>query len=96
MSCACTHTHRNICVPPCTTRAPTHLHHVIPILTQSLRNDSIPAQIPAWKAELEYLEKDGLTQDDQLLKAATQEDAHELPWFAGAHVLPLYPGTDAK
>lgn len=52
--------------------------------------------VPAWKAELEYLAKDGLTQDDQLLKAATQEGAHELPWFAGAHVLPLYPGTAAN
>jgi hypothetical protein len=48
------------------------------------------------QAELDYLMKDGLNQDEMLLRAATDEAAHELPWFAGAHVYPLYPGAAAK
>ncbi|PSC75485.1 Patatin Phospholipase A2-related [Micractinium conductrix] len=49
--------------------------------------------VPAWKAEVDYLMKDGISQDDMLLAAARQpHDAHELPWFAGAHVFPLIPG----
>ena len=42
------------------------------------------------------LQRDGLGQDDQLLKALTHPAPHELPWFAGAHVYPLYPGAAAK
>ncbi|KAI7840064.1 hypothetical protein COHA_006195 [Chlorella ohadii] len=48
---------------------------------------------PAWKAELEQLARDGLAQDDQLLQALTHPAPYELPWFAGAHVYPLYPGS---
>jgi hypothetical protein len=52
--------------------------------------------VPAWKAEVDCLAQDGLSQDEMLLAAADREDAHELPWFAGAHVYPLYPGAAAK
>ena len=48
------------------------------------------------QAEVDYLMADGLSQDDMLLKAATEEEAHKLPWFAGTHVYPLYPGAAAK
>lgn len=51
--------------------------------------------VPAWKAEMEYMAKDGLTQDDMLLRS-TEDDAHTLPWFAGTHVFPLYPGPPAS
>lgn len=51
--------------------------------------------IPAWKAEMEYYLKDGLTQDDMLLRSF-DEGAHELPWFSGTHVFPLYPGPAAS
>ncbi len=47
------------------------------------------------QAEMNYLAKDGLSQDDMLLRSF-DEDAHELPWFAGAHVFPLYPGPAAR
>lgn len=52
--------------------------------------------VPAWKAEVDYLMKDGLSQDDMLLRAASEEAAHELPYFAGTHVYPLYPGAAAN
>jgi hypothetical protein len=45
---------------------------------------------------VDCLAQDGLSQDEMLLAAADREDAHELPWFAGAHVYPLYPGAAAK
>lgn len=44
---------------------------------------------------MEYLAKDGLSQDDMLMQSF-DEDAHELPWFAGSHVYPLYPGAAAS
>lgn len=46
--------------------------------------------IPAWKAEVETLMKDGLSQDEMLLRSF-DEDAEQLPWFAGSHVFPIYP-----
>jgi hypothetical protein len=46
--------------------------------------------IPAWRAEVEALVKDGLSQDDMLVRAL-EEGAAELPWFGGAHVFPVYP-----
>lgn len=51
---------------------------------------------PAPQAELEQLARDGLAQDDQLLQTLTHPAPYELPWFAGAHVYPLYPGSAAK
>lgn len=30
-----------------------------------------------------------------MLLRSFDDDAHELPWFAGAHVLPIYPGPGA-
>lgn len=52
--------------------------------------------LPRTQAEVDYLMKDGLSQDDMLLRAASEEAAHELPYFAGTHVYPLYPGAAAK
>ena len=52
--------------------------------------------IAAWKAELAVLAADGISQDEMLMAAAARDDAHELPWFAGTHVYPLYPGPAAK
>jgi len=46
--------------------------------------------VPAWKAEVEILLKDGLSQDEMLLRSF-DEDAEQLPWFAGSHVFPIYP-----
>ncbi|KAG7671719.1 hypothetical protein Ndes2526B_g07387 [Nannochloris sp. 'desiccata'] len=46
--------------------------------------------VPAWKAEVETLMKDGLSQDEMLLRSF-DEDAEQLPWFAGSHVFPIYP-----
>lgn len=45
---------------------------------------------PAWKAELEALMADGLSQDEMLLRSL-DDDADELPWFAGSAVYPVYP-----
>lgn len=47
--------------------------------------------VAAWKAEVQYLTQDGLSQDEMLLRSL-DEDAPQLPWFAGSHVLPVYPG----
>ena len=44
---------------------------------------------------MDYLAADGISQDDMLLRA-TEEGSAELPWFSGAHVYPLYPGTAAR
>ena len=52
---------------------------------------------PAWRAEAEALVHDGLSPDHQLLEAldpAVQDPAAR-PWFAGAHVYPVYPGPAA-
>ena len=46
--------------------------------------------VPAWKAEVETLVKDGLNQDEMLLRSF-DEDAEQLPWFSGSHVFPIYP-----
>ena len=51
--------------------------------------------VPAWKAEVATLMQDGLSQDEMLL-LATDEGAAALPWFAGAHVFPVYPGAAAR
>lgn len=45
----------------------------------------------AWAASVEYLTMNGLSHDEMLMRAL-EKDAHErYSWFAGAHVLPLYP-----
>ena len=50
----------------------------------------------AWAASVEYLTMNGLSHDEMLLRAL-EEDAHErYSWFAGAHVLPLYPDARAS
>ena len=46
--------------------------------------------VPAWKAEVETLVKDGLSQDEMLLRSF-DADADRLPWFSGSHVFPIYP-----
>ncbi len=46
--------------------------------------------LPVWKAEVETLMKDGLSQDEMLLRSL-DEDSEQLPWFAGSHVFPIYP-----
>jgi len=46
--------------------------------------------VPVWKAEVETLIKDGVSQDEMLLRSF-DEDAEQLPWFAGSHVFPIYP-----
>lgn len=51
--------------------------------------------VPAWQAEMESLVKDGMSQDDQLMRSF-DEDAHTLPWFSGAHVYPIYPSPHAS
>lgn len=49
------------------------------------------------QAEVEALSRDGgIPQDDMLLKALSHPAPHELPWFAGVHCYPLYPGPAAK
>ena len=48
--------------------------------------------VPAWKAELEAINKDGITQDEMLF-SALEENAYERPWFAGSHVYPIYPAA---
>jgi len=50
--------------------------------------------VPAWQAEVESLVKDGMSQDEMLLRSL-DEDAHEFPWFAGTHVYPVYPSASA-
>ena len=48
--------------------------------------------LEAWKAEVEHLVKDGCSQDEMLAKALLDhENAPRSPWFAGAHVYPVYP-----
>lgn len=47
------------------------------------------------QAELENLQRDEMREDDILLRAL-DPSAHELPWFAGAHVLPVMPGPAAR
>ena len=49
--------------------------------------------VPAWKAEMETLVKDGLSQDDMLLRSL-DDDAEQMPWFAGSHVFPIYPAAN--
>lgn len=51
--------------------------------------------IPAWKAELEALNKDGITQDE-MLRRSLEDGASELPWFAGSHVYPVYPAASGS
>lgn len=53
--------------------------------------------VPAWRAEAEALLLDGLSQDHQLLEAIDERiaDPSSRPWFAGAHVYPIYPGPAA-
>ena len=46
--------------------------------------------LPAWQAEVENLVKDGCSQDEMLARAL-EVGASSLPWFAGAHVYPIYP-----
>ena len=58
----------------------------------------LPALSPAHtcpQAELDRLSKSGLGEDEMLLRAL-EPGAHELPFFGGAHVLPIYPGGAAK
>lgn len=45
---------------------------------------------------MDYLNRDGVGQDDMLLQALSHPAPHDLPWFVGAHVFPLYPGTASK
>jgi len=53
--------------------------------------------LEAWKAEVEHLVKDGCSQDEMLAKALLDhENAPRLPWFAGAHVYPVYPRRAAS
>jgi predicted patatin/cPLA2 family phospholipase len=51
--------------------------------------------VPAWRAEVEALVRDGLSPDEMLLRSF-DDDATRLPWFAGTHVYPVYPGAAAK
>lgn len=51
---------------------------------------------PLPQAEVDYLARDGIGQDDMLLRALSHPEPHTLPWFGGAHVFPLYPGAAAK
>jgi predicted patatin/cPLA2 family phospholipase len=46
----------------------------------------------AWRAEVAALVADGLSQDEMLARAR-DPGAHELPWFAGAHVFAIYPAA---
>ena len=50
----------------------------------------------AWAASVEYLTMNGLSHDEMLMRAL-EKDAHErYSWFAGAHVLPLYPDPSSS
>ena len=77
--------------PRCTVSEPPKLpaHHP----AQPRRPASLSAACV--QAEYEYLAKDGLSQDDMLLRSF-DEDAAAQPWFAGSHVFPLYPGPAAS
>jgi predicted patatin/cPLA2 family phospholipase len=50
--------------------------------------------VPAWRAEVDSLVRDGLGQDEMLARAF-DPGAAELPWFGGAHVYPVYPSARA-
>ena len=50
----------------------------------------------AWAASVEYLTMNGLSHDEMLMRAL-DKDAHDrYSWFAGSHVLPLYPDARAS
>ncbi len=50
---------------------------------------------PAWQREVAVMVEEGLTADEMLL-LSLEEGADQLPFFAGSHVYPVYPGPGAK
>ena len=63
--------------------------HPLPPLASPCR------QLCGPQAELEYLAQAGV-REDLLLLRALEPGAAELPALGGAHVLPLWPGPEAK
>ncbi|KAI8104240.1 hypothetical protein M9434_002800 [Picochlorum sp. BPE23] len=51
--------------------------------------------VDAWRASVKHLVMDGISNDDILLRSL-DEESHKLPWFAGTHVLPIYPSSHAS
>lgn len=49
----------------------------------------------AWRAEMNMLGPEKLSHSEMLV-LALEEGAAELPWFAGSHVYPIFPGAASK
>ena len=49
----------------------------------------------AWQKELETIAEDGLSPDEMLVMGL-EEGSETMPFFAGCHVYPIFPGAAAK
>lgn len=93
----CTHVLVLCTRPPPPTRK-SYLNQAITYAMETVVKKAVLSpeyMVPAWHAELEAMMKDGVHHDDMLLKSL-DDDAHELPWFAGSHVYPVYPKAGAS
>lgn len=85
----------------CTRPAPVRMSALDKALTDALQAAIKRAvmnpdyMVDAWRASVKHLVMDGLSNDDILLRAL-DEGAHQLPWFAGTHVLPIYPSSHSS
>lgn len=85
----------------CTRPAPVRKSAIDKALTDALQATIKKAvmnpdyMVDAWRASVEHLMMDGMSNDDILLRSL-DEDSHKLPWFAGTHVLPIYPSSHAS
>ncbi len=92
----CTHV-----VVLCTRSAPVRKSAIDKALTDALQAAVKKAvmnpdyMVDAWRASVEHLMMDGMSNDDILLRSL-DENSHKLPWFAGTHVLPIYPSSHAS
>lgn len=85
----------------CTRPAPLRKSAIDKALTDALQATIKKAvmnpdyMVDAWKESVKHLMMDGMSNDDILLRSL-DERSHELPWFAGTHVLPIYPSSHAS
>jgi predicted patatin/cPLA2 family phospholipase len=85
----------------CTRPAPVRMSALDKALTDALQAAIKRAvlnpdyMVDAWRASVKHLVMDGLSNDDILLRGL-DEGSHQLPWFAGTHVLPIYPSSHAS
>ncbi|KAA6416561.1 MAG: patatin-like phospholipase [Trebouxia sp. A1-2] len=49
----------------------------------------------AWQKELEMIAEDGLTPDEMLV-LGLEEGSHQMPFFSGCNVYPIFPGAASK